>query len=69
MYTCFFLMGPIRALRSFSNRLGLAWWAKVETIQPNGIVNRLAKVIANEKLRDISQTGSVVDNCLIVIAT
>ena len=28
-------MGPIRALRSLGNSLGLAWWAKVETIEPN----------------------------------
>ena len=27
-------MGPIRALRSLGNSFGLAWWAKVETIQP-----------------------------------
>ena len=38
-------------------------------IQPNGIVKRLAKVIAPEKYKEISQTGSVVDNCLIAIAT
>ncbi len=28
-------MGPIRALRSFGNSLGLAWWARVETNEPN----------------------------------
>ena len=28
-------MGPIRALRSLGNGLGLAWWAKVETNQPD----------------------------------
>ena len=28
-------MGPIRALRSLGNSFGLAWWAKVETAQPN----------------------------------
>ena len=27
-------MGPIRALRSLGNSIGLAWWANVETIQP-----------------------------------
>ena len=37
--------------------------------QPNGIVKRLAKVIAAEKYKEINQTGSVVDNCLIAIAT
>jgi len=38
-------------------------------IQPKGIVNILTNVIAAEKLRDINHTGSVVDNCLIAIAT
>ncbi len=28
-------MGPIRALRSLGNSIGLAWWAKVETKQPD----------------------------------
>ena len=28
-------MGPIRAIRSFGNNLGLAWWAKVETEEPD----------------------------------
>jgi len=28
-------MGPIRALRSLGNSFGLAWWAKVETKQPD----------------------------------
>ena len=28
-------MGPIRALRNLGNSLGLAWWARVETIEPN----------------------------------
>ena len=27
-------MGPIRALRILGNSFGLAWWAKVETYQP-----------------------------------
>ena len=27
-------MGPIRALRILGNSFGLAWWAKVETSQP-----------------------------------
>ncbi len=27
-------MGPIRALRSLGNSFGLAWWAKVETYNP-----------------------------------
>ncbi len=28
-------MGPIRALRSLGNSFGLAWWARVETNQPD----------------------------------
>ena len=31
------LMGPIRALRTLVNSFGLAWWAKVETTDPNVI--------------------------------
>ena len=36
---------------------------------PYGIVQKLASVIAIEKFKDINQTGSVDDSCLIVIAT
>tara|TARA_B100000700_G_scaffold215639_1_gene237020 strand:+ start:281 stop:511 length:231 start_codon:yes stop_codon:yes gene_type:complete len=28
-------MSPIRALRSIGNSFGLAWWARVETRDPN----------------------------------
>ena len=28
-------MGPIRALRSIGNSFGLAWWARIETNQPD----------------------------------
>ena len=28
-------MGVFRGLRSFGNKIGLAWWAKVETSTPN----------------------------------
>ncbi len=28
-------MGPLRALRRFGNILGLAWWARVQTNEPN----------------------------------
>ncbi|WP_320664548.1 DUF1816 domain-containing protein [Prochlorococcus sp. MIT 1223] len=28
-------MGPIRAIRSLGNSFGLAWWARVETTEPN----------------------------------
>ena len=42
---------------------------KLGTIHPNGIVIIPAMLINNEKFNDISQTGSVLDNCLIAIAT
>ncbi len=28
-------MSPIRALRNLGNSLGLAWWARIETNEPN----------------------------------
>jgi hypothetical protein len=42
---------------------------KLGITQPNGKVKKLRKVIAIEKKREISQTGSVVESCLNVIAT
>ena len=36
---------------------------------PKGIVKKLIRVIAAEKFKAINQIGSVVDNCLIAIAT
>jgi len=26
---------PIKLIRNFGNKLGLAWWAKIETVNPN----------------------------------
>ncbi len=26
---------PIKLIRNFGNKLGLAWWAKIETLNPN----------------------------------
>ncbi|WP_036917367.1 MULTISPECIES: DUF1816 domain-containing protein [unclassified Prochlorococcus] len=28
-------MSPIRAFRKLGNSFGLAWWAKIETVNPN----------------------------------
>ena len=44
-------------------------WLKLGITQPYGIVKKLSNVIAREKKKEISQTGSVEDNCLKVIAT
>ena len=29
-----FLIGPRKLIRNFGNKLGLAWWAKIETQEP-----------------------------------
>ena len=54
-------MGPIRALRSLGNSFGLAWWAKVETIQPEVtywvgpfLTRRSLKVRLNGFIDDLS---------------
>ena len=54
-------MGPIRALRSLGNSVGLAWWAKVETNQPNVtywfgpfLTRRSLKVSLNGFVKDLS---------------
>ncbi len=54
-------MGPLRALRSLGNSIGLAWWAKVETIQPEVtywfgpfLTRRSLKVKLNRFLDDLS---------------
>ncbi len=54
-------MGPIRALRSLGNSFGLAWWAKVETIQPEVtywfgpfLTRRSLKVRLNRFVEDLS---------------
>ena len=54
-------MGPIRALRSLGNSFGLAWWAKVETIEPEVtywfgpfLTRRSLKVRLNVFVEDLS---------------
>ena len=57
-------MGPIRALRSLGNSLGLAWWAKIETDNPNGtywfgpfLTKRSLKHKVSAFLDDLSNEG------------
>ena len=59
-------MGPIRALRSLGNSFGLAWWAKVETIQPEVtywfgpfLTRRSLKVRLNGFVEDLSAESPV----------
>ena len=58
-------MGPVRALRSFGNSLGLAWWAKVETRGPDVtywfgpfLTRRSLKVNLETFLDDVSEEGN-----------
>ena len=58
-------MGAIRGLRSFGNKLGLAWWAKVETSAPNVtywfgpfLTRRSLKVNLTSFEDDLSDEGS-----------
>ena len=32
-----FKRGPKKLIRNFGNKLGLAWWAKVETVNPSAL--------------------------------
>ena len=58
-------MGPIKGLRSLGNKLGLAWWAKVETSGPNVtywfgpfLTRRNLKTSLSSFLDDLSIEGS-----------
>ncbi len=57
-------MGPVRAVRSLGNRIGLAWWAKIETDKPNAIywfgpflTKRSLKGKVSGFINDLSQEG------------
>ena len=60
-----FKRGPIKLIRNFGNKLGLAWWAKVETGNPSAIYwygPFLTRRSLNENLvkflKDLSDEGS-----------
>ena len=57
-------MGPIRAIRSLGNSFGLAWWAKIETGNPDAtywfgpfLTKRSLKVKVSSFLDDLSSEG------------
>ena len=52
-------MGPIRALRSLGNSFGLAWWAKIETNQPD-VTYWFGPFLTRRSLK-VSLTGFVED--------
>ena len=52
-------------IRNFGNKLGLAWWAKIETYQPRGtywfgpfITKRSLKENMPSFIKDLSNEGS-----------
>ena len=60
------LKGQYNLIRNFGNKLGLAWWAKVETDQPNGtywfgpfITKRSLKENISSFIKDLSDEGSI----------
>ena len=63
---CFFLKEPKKLIRNFGNKLGLAWWAKVDTGTPNvtywyGPFLTKSSLKENLKifLKDLSDEGSI----------
>ena len=59
------LKGSIQLIRNFGNKLGLAWWAKIETENPNTtywygpfITKRSLKENIPSFLKDLSDEGS-----------
>ena len=58
-------MRPSTLIRNFGNKLGLAWWAKVETNSPNAIywygpflTKNSLKQNLNIFIKDLSNEGS-----------
>ena len=58
-------MSPLRAIRNFGNNLGLAWWAKVETSNPEAtywfgpfMTRRSLKGQLSQFIEDLSKEGS-----------
>ena len=58
------LARQIKLIRTFGNKLGLAWWAKIETKQPNGIywfgpffTKRSLKENMSSFINDLSDEG------------
>ena len=59
------LKGPIKLIRNFGNKLGLAWWAKIETDQPSStywfgpfITKRSLKENMSSFIKDLTDEGS-----------
>ena len=60
-----FKRGPKKLIRNFGNKLGLAWWAKVDTVNPSAtywygpfLTRRSLNENLEEFLKDLSDEGS-----------
>ena len=60
-----FLIGPRKLIRNFGNKLGLAWWAKIDTEEPIGtywygpfLTKRSLKENLVSFIDDLSDEGS-----------
>ena len=60
------LSRSIKLIRNFGNKLGLAWWAKIETDQPSAvywfgpfITKRSLKENMSSFIKDLSDEGAV----------
>ena len=58
-------LGSEKLIRNFGNKLGLAWWAKIETDQPSStywfgpfITKRSLKENMSSFIKDLSDEGS-----------
>jgi len=60
------VLRPIKLIRNFGNKLGLAWWAKIETNQPSAtywfgpfITKRSLEENISSFIKDLSNEGSI----------
>ena len=61
----YLLQGSLKLIRTFGNKLGLAWWAKIETQEPSStywfgpfLTKRSLKKDLVSFLQDLSNEGS-----------
>ena len=66
MYRIDCLQGQLKLIRNFGNKLGLAWWAKIETKEPSNtywfgpfITKRSLKENMSSFIQDLSDEGSI----------
>ena len=62
-------MRPKKLIRNFGNKLGLAWWAKIETTGPNAtywfgpfLTKKSLKSNLELFIKDLNEEGSSISN-------